>query len=149
MMFFSINPKLDKFYKFATNLCTKSSNDREEVRIQPFLVQVTSMTTSSSTEDSDPDLFSINLATGDKFNQADEDIYRTACNNDSKDKNAQDTLADWVTAMKNQTWDPFWMVQPSRQPLDPEDPRIDVYLKHFSRRRNFVGPSLSVRSSDR
>ncbi len=51
--------------------------------------------------------------------------------------------------MANAKRDPFWMVEPTKEPLDPSDPRIDITLKDYEGRDKLANMTLRIHSSDR
>ena len=108
---------------------------------------VTKIQTSSSSPS-----FSLNLRTNQKFNQDDNtNALDTVCRHadPGPKKTLFDDVAAWLKSMGDMASDPFWMLDPSVEPLDLDDPKVDVYLKHYEGRQKFRPHRLHVVSSDR
>ena len=79
----------------------------------------------------------------------------TECVNQSKEFSAADTatiranIVSWITEVKKQDKDPFWSLESGDEPLNPEDPSVDITLNAYKDRHNYMHEKMVLRSSNR
>ncbi len=99
------------------------------------------------------DGYRLNLGTGEESRDGRAD--QNACpgqdelNAREEGDSVQDSLRRWITRMQNHSSDPFWMHPWPEQPLDPDDPRVDIALPFYEGRKGFPSVKVHIESSDR
>ena len=79
----------------------------------------------------------------------DIDKLPTECPGQNTDFDAEkirENMESWVLSMSLPEVDPFWMMEPSSEPLDPLDPRIDITFLALTERPGFNHLPMEIRS---
>ena len=92
------------------------------------------------------------IETGDKFvpgvDQPPTECTSASSNNTEEFEaaNSREEVVSWLQFIADTNRDPFWAVPPSEEPLDPQDPRVDVSLFNLKGRTRFDGEPMEIRN---
>ena len=96
--------------------------------------------------------FMINMKTGQKFFPGVDKTYTECVNQTTGEfntKNVRGSMEKWLETMRKSGQDPFWSLEPSEEPLDPKDPKIDISLPAYQGRHAYMHEQMVLRSSNR